>query len=407
MYSFQQSAGVRIAVGSASLALLVMACYWTVRLSRASHLKRQQTADSLARATRVLPDDAALWMEYSAVADPEEAAQALERAVVLNPAAWTAWIRLGSRAEAAGHFARAEYCYRQAAVANRQFQPAWSLANYFFRRGNRQEFDLWAGRALRMSYGDPRPIFELCWRSEEKADLVLRAAAGRPDLLRLYLAYLTAEGKLDGANETARQLLPLAREEDLPALVAYCGRVLETGTASGALEVWNELCRRRMLPHAALAPGRGLSVTNGDFAVPPSSLGFDWRIVPWTGISVILVSNPACLRVTFSSEQPERCQVLTQLLPVEPGKAYRLAYDYRTPGVQAETGLRWRVYAVSNNAELSEAPPQLSSQGWERQEVRFSTGPDCRLARLVLVYERAPDTTRIEGSLWLRHISLD
>src|SRR5438445_414596 len=133
MYSFQRTAAGRVLLGLAGLGVLGTACFSTLRLSCASHFAHQDQVDSLAVAIRATPDDAALLIQYAAAAD---SAAALERAVVLNPAAWQAWLRLGSRAEAGGDFPRAEYCYRRAAAANRQFQPAWMLANYFFRRDN-------------------------------------------------------------------------------------------------------------------------------------------------------------------------------------------------------------------------------------------------------------------------------
>jgi tetratricopeptide (TPR) repeat protein len=396
-----------MAFGIASATVLAGAFWQTLQLSRASHLGEGETAESLADATRLNPEDAELWIASAAAADPEESARALERAVALNPAAWTAWIRLGARAEADRDLPRAEHYYRQAAGVNRQFQPAWNLANYFFRTKNPAEFNLWAARALRMSYGDPRPLFDLCWRMEDKPDLVLDAARGRPVLLRLYLAYLTAGGRLDAAGTVARQLVPLADRDDLPDLAAYCGRVLESGTAEGALGVWNDLCRRRLLPYSPLAPEPGQSLTNGDFLASPSSLGFDWRIVPWNGVAVTASPQPACLRISFSGEQPESCQILTQMMPLEPGRTYRLSYDYRTPGIQ-DSGLRWRVYGVPGNEELAGAPaPQLASPEWTRQELSFSASADCRLARLVLEYRTAAGARPIEGSLWLRHISLD
>lgn len=367
MYSFQHSAAIRALAGAAALAVLGAAGFQTLRLSFGSH-------------------------------------PALEDA--LNPTDWQAWIRSGTRAEAAGDFPRAEHDYLQAAAVNRQFQPAWTLANYFFRRDRRPEFELWAGRALRMSYGDRRPLFDLCWRADPSPSLVFRNGGERPDLLRLYLAYLTAEGRLVAAGDAARQLLAHASPNDLPELTAYCGRVLESGTPIGALEVWNELCRRRLLPHAPLDPEHGQSLTNGDFAAPPSSLGFDWRIVPWTGVTVVPIADPPVLRIAFSGEEPESCELLTQLVPVKPGRSYRLAYEFRTPGTAPATGLRWRVYGVPDNRELSEAPPQLTGEDWTRQEIRFAVS-QYRLARLVLEYRKAPDAARLEGSLWLRQIRLD
>jgi hypothetical protein len=258
-----------------------------------------------------------------------------------------------------------------------------------------------------MASGDARPLFDLCWRAEPAPAVVLQAVPDRPDILRQYLAYLTSEGNLEAAEETARRLLPQASAADIPNLVAYCGRLLETGSAARAVDVWNVLCRRKAIPYRALAPESGLSLTNGGFEVAPSSQGFDWRIVPWEGISVVHVPNPACLRISFSGTQPESCQLLTQFLPVEPGRTYQLSYQYRTPGIKPGTGLRWTVYDTASGAELAANPPQLSSETWERQVLHFSTTSKCRLARLVLVYRRAPATTRIEGPLWLRQIALD
>jgi tetratricopeptide (TPR) repeat protein len=396
-----------MASASACCILLVAACFGTLRLSWGSYLASVGSKESLARAVGLMPDDAALLTRYAEVAGPEEAGRALERAVSLNPGAWQAWIQLGLFAEGEGDFRRAEQSYRQAAAASRLFQPAWTLANYYFRRGNRQEFGIWATRALQMASGDARPLFDLCWRVEPAPGLVVQAVPDRPDLLRQYLAYLTSEGRLEAAEETARRILLQTSAADVPDLVAYCGRLLETNSPARAVDVWNVLCRRKAIPYRALAPESRLSLTNGGFEVAPSSLGFDWRIVPWAGVSVVHVPNPACLRITFSGAQPESCELLTQFVPVEPGGTYQLSYQYQTPGIRRETGIRWTVYDTASGAELAADPPQLSSETWERQVLHFSTPPNCRLARLVLVYRRAPATTRIEGPLWLRQIALD
>jgi tetratricopeptide (TPR) repeat protein len=396
-----------MASAGACCALLIAACYGTLRLSWGSYLAGRGSKESLARAVRLMPDNVALLTHYAEVAGPEDAGRSLERAVSLNPGAWQAWIQLGLFAEAGGDFGRAEYSYRQAAAASRLFQPSWTLANYYFRRGNRQEFGVWATRALQMASGDARPLFDLCWRAEPSPAMVLQAVPDRPDIVRQYLAYLTSEGNLEAAEETARRLLPQAGAADVPNLVAYCGRLLEMGSPARALDVWNVLCRRKAIPYPVLAPEKGQSLTNGSFEVAPSSLGFDWRIVPWEGVSVVHVPNPACLRITFSGAQPESCELLTQFLPVEAGRKYQLSYQYQTPGIRPETGIRWTVYDTASGAELAPDPPQLSSEAWERQVLHFSTPPNCRLARLVLVYRKAPATMRIEGPVWLRQIALD
>lgn len=407
MGSFRYSTARRIGLSLCTLVLLLAACCWTLRLALASHLSTQGSAQSLVAAIRLAPGDGALLTRYAAVADPAEAKRALQHAVALNPRDSSTWIQLGLSAESGRDFVLAERCYRQAARTSRQFQPCWTLANYFFRRGNGREFGIWAALALHMAYGDPTPLFQLCWRANPNPDMVLRAIPKRRDLLRQYLAFLVSEGRLEAAEQTSRRLLSQASSDDLPTLFTYCSRMVETGAPEPAMEIWNELCRQKAIPYQVLDPGRGSSLTNGGFDVAPSSRGFDWRILPWAGVLVAHIKQPACLRITFSGDQPESCETLTQLVPVVPGKTYKLALEYRTPEAQAATGLHWRVFDSATGAELTGASPQLSSEDWAHQELRFSAAPGTRVVRLALVYRRALGSTRFEGSLWLRQITLD
>ena len=318
-----------------------------------------------------------------------------------------AWIERGLAAESAGDIARAERDYREAARASRQFQPAWTLANYYFRRQNLAEFHPWAAKALAMSYGDPRPLFELCWNAEPGPERVLDAVSRRPDVMRQYLAYLTAEGRLAAAGEAVRRMMPRFSVDDLPELLTYCGRLLETGADAQALSIWNGLCRRRAIPYEELAPDRRISLTNGDFRTRPSSLGFDWRVIPWAGITLDHLGTQPGVRIRFSGEEPESCEILTQRMPVIPGAVYRIQGQHRTANMQTETGIRWYAYDDATHVELARSEPLPAGETWTSQDLRFAAGPNCRLVKLALIYQRTPGTSRLEGSLWLRQVQLD
>jgi len=93
-------------------------------------------------------------------------------------------------------------------------------------------------------------------------------------------------------------------------------------------------------------------------------------------------------------------------MPLAPGKAYEFGFDYRTEGVALDTGLHWRLVDSVANKDLIRDSPRLSSQEWRRQRLDFTMPAKSDLGRLVLYYQCALGTTRIEGTLWLRGVAL-
>src|ERR1700730_8639725 len=93
-YGFRCYMAGRIALSLCCLALLLGACYWTIRLALASYLSSHGSAQSLAAAIRMAPGDVSLLTRYAGVAEPADATRALERAVALNPGDSQTWIQL-------------------------------------------------------------------------------------------------------------------------------------------------------------------------------------------------------------------------------------------------------------------------------------------------------------------------
>jgi hypothetical protein len=110
----------------------------------------------------------------------------------------------------------------------------------------------------------------------------------------------------------------------------------------------------------------------------------------------------------FSGKQPEHCEVLSQFVPLEPAKAYRLAVTYETEGLGGDTGLNWRVVYGSSGADLLRgAGHVIASERREKAEpYQFQTPADARLVKLVLAYDRVLGTVRIQGSISLRSAAL-
>jgi hypothetical protein len=110
--------------------------------------------------------------------------------------------------------------------------------------------------------------------------------------------------------------------------------------------------------------------------------------------------------VAFNGEQPETCAPLVQFVPVTAGTSYRLRYEYHTAELPSASGLRWSVFDARKGIDLTAASPCLSSPDWKTEEVRF-TAPAAGLVRVALTCRRVQGATRIEGSLALRHVSME
>jgi tetratricopeptide (TPR) repeat protein len=401
------------AFGLMAAAMLIYGMYWSLRLAYADVLARGSTPARLAEAVRLAPLNAEYWVRRADSVKVTEAParDALQRAAALDPSDASIWIRVGLQAEAAGDFERAESSLLRAARLSRQYEPRWTLAGYYFRRGDEGHFWPWAKSALEISYGDRRPLFDLCWGITESPDLILNQGIPAVRAVqRDYLVYLVAHKRLDAAETVSRIIEAGDTPADRDSLLQYINGMLDAHRWDSALIAWNGLCGRKIIPYNVLEPGRGVSLTNGAFQSEFLGMGFDWRNPGFSGVSVLRQDSPAALRITFSGKQPERCEVVRQLLPLLAGTGYRLYFEYQTSGINPQTGLQWTVYDAWSGAEAPVVSPHLSSQKWTSATASFTVSkvpPNPRAFFLALTYLRTPGTTRIEGDVWLRNLRLE
>jgi hypothetical protein len=382
----------------AVLASLGTAAYWTLRLAYADLLFHTGVSAAVVRARGLAPGNAA----YFTAADDSSDHPVLAAAVAFDPYYAHGWIELGLDAELEGDTARAERLLLEAARVDKTYEPRWTLANFYFRRGEREKFWRWAREAVEISYQDQTPLFLLCWRmSSDPAEILRGAIPPQPRFLGQYLSFLIQRENLDAAEAVGDLLAPLADEAETPLLLLCSDYLLQKGRDAPALRYWNTLCRRYRIDRRLLQPGSGVSLTNGDFSAVPLETAFDWRLQRAEGIAFAVPAGPSAgLRASFSGSQPEVAHVLEQLLPLVPSRRYRLRYSYRTEGIAPASGLRWEVADGASSKDLC-------SESWKQEELDFTTPPNMSLGRLALAYRRALGTTRIEGSLWLQKVSLD
>ncbi len=316
----------------ACVVVLFVAALFSIRLAWADIEFRRGTEDSIARAVRILPNNIqyalfhALQMEYAGVDSTAE----LERAAALSPMSSAPRLRLGLQAEARGDGKDAEKWLLDAARVDHQFEPRWTLANFYFRQNRTDDFWVWMHAALEVSYGDRRPAFDLCWRMSANAGEILRRGVPlqNREVLAALLAYVLDTHRED-AGVVAEDLAKFRDPGDIPLLDAACTALIDQGSAQKAARLWTE---------TGHSPAGG--VWNGNFASVPKGAGFDWIFDTPPGVTLLRLDGRG-LRVELSGMQPESARLLRQIVLLDPGRNYRLQWSARTNGLPDQTGLTW------------------------------------------------------------------
>jgi hypothetical protein len=366
--------------------LLVFAGLQSFRIGYADYLFRKDTLHSIQRAVGIRPGEAEFYARLADL-DPANGIAHLRRAVALNPGLSKSWIALGLGLESQGSLGEAERCYLEAARWDRQFLPAWTLANFYARRQDAPRFWPWARRAAQMSYEDIRPLLRLAFSLTSDSNVVLeKMIVPRRKVEHEYLYYLNGEHS-DGSAIAAR-ILSQAAKEDLPPLLTWMNRLIDLRRTSEARALWDGLSDKGLIPY----PHLGL-LTNADFSHDPLQAGFDWRITAPPGVNYARTDGG--LRMEFSGKQPETFEFASQDLDLTSG-TYLLSFEYRTTGISTTTNLRWRI------GETASAPLG-ASENWTRSEAAFVAGPG---SRVKLLEERDAGTMRPEGVVYVRSLRM-
>ena len=318
----------------------------------------------------------ALQLDYEGV----DSGALTRKIAALSPYASAPRIRLGLAAEVSGDPASAERWLLDAARVDHQFEPRWTLANFYFRAGRTDEFWRWMRAALEVSYGDRTPAYSLCWRViNDPEEILRRGIPDRHEVVGSYLVYLLQRPVLASVDEVARRLASYHEAADLPLLWGACDQLLAAGDPA-AVGVW--------VLTGQTAPS---GIFNGDFATVPVNHGFDWRLIESPGVTHVNGN-----RISLSGQQGESCTLLQETLSLVPGKRYRFHWEARTVGIKSPSGIEWRI--ADQHGAL------LPSEDWTTGELTIHA--EDRFPVLVLASQRPVGESRAEGNIELRHIRM-
>jgi hypothetical protein len=300
------------------------------------------------------------------------------RGVALHPKSTRLRSAYSLQLERRGEFAAAEAQLLEASRNDRQFAPAWQLADFYFRHERPDEFLRWAHAAAERSYGDLSALFRLCSLVNVSESDVLTQILVRPSIERNYVAWLLEEKRTGRIPAVAGRLAGRNDPEDRELLLAYIEDLIHGLNVEPAWRLW-----RRLYPEDG-------PLTNPAFGREPLGRGFDWRPIAQEGVHQRrLTTAPGTgWNIEFLGGQTELSDLLTQYLALTPGRRYAIRAQADYPP-ELDGGLFWVIDGIE--VEFS------GTRGFRCE------GP---LSQLVLRYRRKPGTTRFAGALRIDRVVL-
>jgi hypothetical protein len=281
---------------------------------------------SLVQAVALLPQNAQFHARLAEL-DPGRSSE-IDRALVLNPRNASWWIMRSVRREEAGDLPGAEASLRSAVNIARYYVPLWSLTAFYYREGNTAGFIHSANDTLSVGTGDPRSVFQMAARLGLPAHVVQnQILPAQADILMAYLKHALETGDWLSATETGIHLAAVGSKDDTPALLTASERLFLSGNLNEAVIVRNSAVSAHWISMTRMNPASGVSLNDGTFAQPRIYLGFDWKAPAEVAVAF---SPGRYAKLAFNGEEPEQCDLLSQYLPVLPGRHYKLITRYRT-----------------------------------------------------------------------------
>ncbi len=285
-----------------------------------------------------------------------------------NPRAGAPHIDCGLDAESRHDFNSAERELLAAAQLDRQYLPAWTLANYYFRRGDRNRFLPWARRAAELCYDDLNPLLQLADAFDPgRATDELGGSAKQK---RAYLDLLIRSHRWDEAMVIARNMTDSQSAERLRA---FTTQLIGANRGAQAAEIWAHV------------------EDHGDHA--PTGEGFDWRI----GVCNHMTGRwrDGVFEFTLDGFQPEVVTLLERPVFLSgPPLPVRYRYSSDVAGLH---------FAIDHKAGPAIENSVQAPTDWRDAEHTFVTR-EMGLARLVLYYRRDPGSVAAQGRIRVGNI---
>lgn len=391
----------------------------TVRQTLAERSAAGSRAEDFRRAIALEPDRAEYhnllgeqYLNSVASYDPAMAVTAFRRAVELNPYNAVYWLNLARAYEGQG---RSREALRAALTARRNDPSdpalAWAVGNFYANSGAvRPALQAWKQAIVGNATYAPL-AFELGWKLAPDSSVLLENLI--PDRTQLdfwFLDFLLRKRVGDPApvwNRIVRRGTPFP-----PAWAKnYLDLFISRNDSVTARKLWEEFLRVAV-PNRTIDPAN--LVYNGGFEEELLGVGFGWRWMDTDCASLVLDNSLAyegrrSARIDFDGTKNLHFAHFYQIIPVEPGRRYKVTTFLRAQEITSSSGPRLRVTDFQNMGFLNiSGTPVFNTGRWVEERLEFVAPPP---TRLVAVGIWRPSSTRfspqIRGSVWLDNVRME
>ncbi|HOI95990.1 MAG TPA: hypothetical protein PK250_14890 [Syntrophobacter fumaroxidans] len=182
----------------------------------------------------------------------------------------------------------------------------------------------------------------------------------------------------------------------------FCQFLMENDRMKMAKELWREI-----------TGSAGLGVCDGEFGTEPLNTAFGWRFgkTPAAIIEITrqgCTSGDGCLHIRFNGTENVAFHHVSQTVPVEPGRKYRLHFFRRSSALTTDKGVFLEVTGYRCSGLNVATSPVGGTTPWTEEELEVAV-PDACEAITVKVSRK--DSLRfdnkISGDYWLDGVAVE
>src|SRR5262245_52666909 len=378
---------------------------------------RTASTDRIEQAVGWDPGDADLHLRLARAllarldpGDREEARAHVLIALRLRPTHGGTWLQFAQLLDRDGDSARAREALATALRLDRHdVVLRWEAALLALRWGERDAALGHLRYVLAVDPGQREAAFELARALVPAEGALAGLLPEGAEPLAGILAVAVQHGDVPLAQAAWERRAPLTPALSPSIQRAYLELLLRDGRGRDARRLWLAL-----VPDGrSSAPGN--AVWNGSFE-SESLLGWglDWQVRRAWGVEVgldrfVAAQGRQSLRLTFNSFPTLDFAGVSELVPVEPGREYRLRAAGKALDFTTRSGLKLQVVTTGKEPEvLAETPAVAGTTGdWVAVETPVRVPDAVTLVRVQLRREKAPGPEgNLAGKVWVDDVTL-
>ncbi len=381
---------------------------WGIANAAAEHVATVEAAEVLAALSPGDPQTHyALGVRHDETFEPGslDAAQvSFERAVARSPNSYLLWLQLGRAFEQNGEDEKAEQALARALeLAPNYASVKWAYGNLLVRRGRLNEGFVPIREAVAADPSLAAPAAAVAWNLFNGDIVAIREAVGdSPGLNAALAVMLVGAERFDDAA---------AAWNVIPADIA------NTELAEQRKKMFDALVAAHRYRSAAVFAPNDIPIgrlTNGNFESAVKADGaptFEWQIArgdsPVIALSDDRPHSGRYSLIAAFGKLNTSFREISQLVAVQPGRSYTVAFHYKSDVDALRAELKWAVMDPRENARLGDSGPLRAAGEWTARSFDLTVPSDAEGVRMTFVRENCSGAScAISGNIWFDDLTI-